>query len=79
MIKFTEIKCLYPTFEDSHVMVVDQTRQLMKQEDYEDFKLNFAINFKCEKGYKLVGSENAVCKKKGKFVFGNDKPPHCEG
>ena len=51
----------------------------MKQEDYEDFKLNFAINFKCEKGYKLVGSENAVCKKEGKFVYGNDEPPYCEG
>ena len=62
--------------DDDKLYVVDDEGSRSDEEDV--FDAGDHVHFKCEKGYKLAGSEHAECGKYGSFQYSDDKLPTCE-
>ena len=59
------------------VNILDKNGDLVPEE--QTFNLNSNIHFKCDIGYRLVGSDEAVCDVTGEFVFIDGEEPKCKG
>ena len=73
----SEIECLFPKLSDKRINFKDDEGNVL--DDGVTYVYNDVIVFNCDAGYRLIGSENAICSRDEMFIFINDEKPRCEG